>query len=259
MRFIPLILLLSVFTCSVPVMAQQGRDPLIVTADGSLSWDRGGNRFTAKGNAVATQGSASLRGARLVAHYAAQNGRQSVSRIDASGDVVFRDGDSSVTGQTGFYDIESGFAEIRGGDLRLVNGKDVVTARDRMTYNALARELKAFGNAVAVRGDDRLRGDVLTARFKPARDGGVRLWQIEAGGHVRIDTPTESITGARALYDAATNIATMEGNVVITQGQNKLTGGRGQVNLNTNISTLFADESDAGASPKRVKGVFFPK
>lgn len=252
MRWIALWIILFPF-----VAWAQSQEPLIVTADNALAWDRAGQTFTATGNAVATQGASSLSGQTLIARYGAG---QRISRIDANGGVMFRDNDSSVTGQTGFYDIENGYAEIRGGVLRLVNGADVVTARDRMTYNALARELKAFGDAVAVRGDDRLRGDVLIARFRPGRGREMELSQIEAQGNVRINTPTETITGKTALYDARTNIATMEGDVVITQGENRLTGGRGQVNLNTNISTLFADDNrETGSSPGRVKGVFFPK
>lgn len=257
MRFF---ILIACLFLPLPAYAQAG-EPLIVTAQETLEWDRSGRVFTARGAAVAQQGSAALRGETLVARYSKGQSGQEISKIEASGGVLFSDQGSSVTGESGFYDIDSGYAEVIGNNLKLVNGKDVVTARNRMTYNALSRELKAHGDAVAWRGDDRLRGNVLTARFKADGRGGMALHQIEANGDVQIQTPTETITGNRALYDAKTNIATMTGNVVIQQGQNRLSGAKGQVNLNTNISTLFADKHDGavGGSTGRVKGVFFPK
>lgn len=251
-------LLIAVLIMLVTPFYVFAQEPLVVTAKKTLEWDRAGQIFTARGDAVAQQGTASLRAPVLTARYNNSAGSNNVSRIEAIGGVVFRDQGSVLTGANGFYDIESGYAELRGSLVKLVNGSDVVTAKNRMTYNALSRELKAHGDATAMRGDDELRGDVLIARFRDQASGDMELRQIEAKGHVRITTPTEVITGETGLYDVDTNIATISGNVVITQGQNRLTGSRGQVNLNTNLSTLFAGDG-TGPSNNRVKGVFFPK
>ena len=243
--------------------------PLVVTAERSLQWDREGRTYTARGDAVASQGSASLRGEVLVATYGSggQSGGSKIERIDASGKVLFTDQGSSVSGDTGFYDIASGFAELRGRNLRLVNGNDVVTARDRMTYNALSQQLRAHGNATAVRGEDKIKADILVAKFTRDRSGKMKMREVEALGNVVITTPKEKITSERAVYEVSKNIATVIGDVAIRQGENVLTGAKGQVDLNRNVSMLFAspkgniETGDNGASAPtgRVKGVFYPK
>lgn len=263
-----LITLVFVVICAQSLHAAEN-EPLVVTAEEMLQWDREGKTYTARGSAVATQGEASLRGEVLIARYGAgvQGRGSKIERIDARGQVLFSDQGSSVSGETGFYDIASGFAELRGGNLRLVSGSDVVTARERMTYNALKSEMRAYGNAMAVRGEDRIKADILVARFSKDPQGKMKMQEVEALGNVVITTPKERITSDNAIYEVRKNIATVIGNVTIRQGDNELTGAKGQVDLNRNVSMLFAHEgghiqnteNGVSASGGRVKGVFYPK
>jgi lipopolysaccharide export system protein LptA len=70
---------------------------------------------------------------------------------------------------------------------------------------------------------------------------------------VKITTPTEVLTGDYGIYKAETNTAEVKGNVKIVRGPNTLEGDRAQVDLNTNVSSMFGGEGTG-----RVKAVFFP-
>ena len=102
----------------------------------------------------------------------------------------------------------------------------------------------ARGAADAVQGRYRLFADVLTA-YLAERGAGedeegddVRL--IEAEGNVRLVTPDEVASGATGAYDIANRQVTLEGDVVLMQGESVARGGRLEMDLDTGVSRLLA-------------------
>jgi len=75
---------------------------------------------------------------------------------------------------------------------------------------------------------------------------------VEAYGHVSVRTPTDTVTGDRAVYVPDTGIARIFGNVRITRGENQLNGSEAEVNQKTGISRLLAGQSE------RVQGLVVP-
>src|SRR3546814_17936489 len=85
----------------------------------------------------------------------------------------------------------------------------------------------ARGDALAIRGDRRLRADVLTAHFSKA--GGAtqaaaggeagerssKMERIEAYGNVFVSTPTDIVRGDRGTYHMDRGIATVTGKLQI--------------------------------------------
>ena len=57
--------------------------------------------------------------------------------------------------------------------------------------------------------------------------------RVEATGTVYFVTPTQSMRGDRAVYTINNGEVVVTGNVILTQGQNVLTGGRLNYNGNT--------------------------
>lgn len=91
-------------------------------------------------------------------------------------------------------------------------GPVAITAKGGFTLDQAAQTATAFGDARAVRGDVTVLADKLIAhyRHKPgvtpaaanAGEGGDNeVYRLEAIGHVRIFTPTDTATGDRAIYD----------------------------------------------------------
>jgi lipopolysaccharide export system protein LptA len=258
------LMLLVVWVLCTPVYAAPAKDPLVITADGSLEWRRDAKLYIARKNAVAKQGTTELHADTLTASYTdAKNGGLSISRIEAAGRVKIISDGAQGQGGAGYYDIKRGYAELSGSDLSLKTKTDIVTARDTITYDTKKQEMVATGLTRAVRGDDVITADVLTGRFaKDAASGQSKLSDLTANGHVVITTPNEVLYGERGHYDARTNMATMEGDVRIERGQNMITGARGEVDLNTNISRIFGAPAttDGSETPAagRVRGVFYP-
>jgi lipopolysaccharide export system protein LptA len=79
------------------------------------------------------------------------------------------------------------------------------------------------------------QGPAAAGATAPAGSGpiGSKVSRIEAGPGVNVRSGDRTASGNRAVLDMAKNIVTLEGNVVLTQGQNVVRGERVVVNLVT--------------------------
>jgi lipopolysaccharide export system protein LptA len=124
-----------------------------------------------------------------------------------------------------------------------------------------------MGNVVVVQGDTTLRckelkvfyeGDTLAGQTQQVAAAGTsaqRIRRLEAGGGVIITAKDQKATGDSGVYDLRANTMTLDGNVVVTQGQNVMQGDRLVVELATGTSRL---EAGGKSGPNRVKGLFVP-
>jgi len=82
----------------------------------------------------------------------------------------------------------------------------------------------ARGNATAKRGDLTVHADTLTAHYRDKASGGSEIWQIEADGHVRLQSPGRTVTGDHAVYNLDTRILRVTGgDLGVDTGKEKLT------------------------------------
>jgi lipopolysaccharide export system protein LptA len=83
----------------------------------------------------------------------------------------------------------------------------------------------------------------------PGPGGSSSIRRLEARGSVVVTQKDQVVTGETAVFDTKTNLVTMLGGVLLTQGKNVLRGDRLMVDMTTGVSRV---ESDSG----RVQGVF---
>ena len=244
----------------VPVFAQslgfsQGGDgPIQIEADEGIEWQRANQLYRARGNAKATQGGVVVEGDELVAHYRPNRaGENEIYRIDATGNVRITSATEVATSDKAVYDIDDGVLFLTGQTVRLDTAEDTIIARESLYYYEQRQIAIARGDALAIRGDRRLRADTLTAHFG---EGGRRasMDQIEAAGNVLVSTPTDIIRSEKGDYNPDSGLATLTGNVKITRGETQLNGERAEVNLTTGESRILSLRSG-----QRVRGIFLPK
>nr|WP_244548822.1 LptA/OstA family protein [Bradyrhizobium canariense] len=83
----------------------------------------------------------------------------------------------------------------------------------------------------------------------PGPGGSSSIRRLEARGNVVVTQKDQVVTGETAVFDTKTNLVTMLGGVVLTQGKNVLRGDRLMVDMTTGVSRV---ESDSG----KVQGLF---
>jgi lipopolysaccharide export system protein LptA len=137
------------------------------------------------------------------------------------------------------------------------------------------KEATFFGNVKVVQGDTTMTSKTLvvfydstpapsatpaanakaTAKSAPIQSatpgpgGSSSIRRLEARGSVVVTQKDQVVTGETAVFDTKTNLVTMLGGVVLTQGKNVLRGDRLMVDMTTGVSRV---ESDSG----RVQGLF---
>ena len=251
MKKIIKLLFFTIFYCSVfQAQAQNNvppsntsNEPLEITADESLEWQRNEKLFIARKNAVAKQGDVSIKAQTLTAHYREDSktghntsGGMEISEITAQDDVVINAKDSEVYGRHAVYDLDKGVAVMTG---------DPGNRAKMIRYNARGQKTT-------------LDSDKISATFKSNTQGRRVLHSVEAIGNVVITTPAEIITGTYGIYRAESNKAELTGGVTIKRGPNVLQGEKAEVDLNTNTSRMFGESATDSTGTGRVRGIFYP-
>ncbi|KQY80532.1 organic solvent tolerance protein OstA [Brevundimonas sp. Root1423] len=103
------------------------------------------------------------------------------------------------------------------------------------------------GRAELIQGQNRLRADSVSGLSQTGES------RIQANGNVYFVTPEQTIRGDSAVYTTADDMIVVTGDVILTQGQNVLTGSRLTYNVRTQTARI-----EAGGQG-RIRGVFYPQ
>ncbi len=247
-------------------------EPLEINAEDGIEWNRNDKTYVARGNARAASGEVEVLADVLTAYYRdreakadegdspfAQGGDSEIYLLEASGNVRINSPEGSVYGDKGQYKLAEKVFVMTGGDLRLVSKDDVVTARDSLEYWEGQRKAVARGKAHATHEDKQIKADVLTANFEEDTEGELEVRRIDAAGNVEIMTAKEYARGREGVYYVDRELATLSGDVKITQGDNQLDGDYAEVDMATGISRLLGAPPGSKAKPKQVKALVLPR
>lgn len=162
--------------------------------------------------------------------------------FSGAGAQVFRNHDSNAP-----VNFTADRIEVQDRADRVVVSGNVEVTQAGMTLNA-ARMTVAYHNPP---------GSAASSNM-----GGIEIDRIDASGSVVITKADQTARGNVAIYDLNAKLITMLGNVSLTQGANRLTGGRLVMDLNSGRTTVDGRSSGGGApgattSPSgRVSGTF---
>lgn len=150
------------------------------------------------------------------------------------------------------------------GHAQVLNNHDsnapVDFSADRIEVQDRADRVVVSGNVQVTQGDLRLTSTRLTVAYQ--RGGGVEINRMDAVGNVVVTRSNETARGDVAIYDLDRKLITMLGNVQLTQGQSRLSGGRLLIDLKSGRSSVDGHASAGGApgsvtqSGGRVSGTF---
>lgn len=124
------------------------------------------------------------------------------------------------------------------------------------------------GKVQVIQGDTTMRSKTLTVFYvgqpgkedtaKPVTKGpdgaDQKIKKLEAQGDVVVTQSDQIATGDTAVFDMDTNMVTMTGKVVLTQGQNVLRGNKLTVDMASGFSRVESGNGGNG----RVQGLFLP-
>lgn len=112
----------------------------------------------------------------------------------------------------------------------------VEVAADSLSVNQADGSAVFTGNVVIGQGEMRLSADSVTVVY--GEGGQSRIRSLEASGNVTLVSGPDAAEAQAASYDVETGNVTLTGDVVLTQGQNVLTGDRMEVNLGSGTAQV---------------------
>jgi lipopolysaccharide export system protein LptA len=242
---------------------RESDQPLEINAEQGIEWNRNDKTYIARGNARAASGDVEVLADVLTAYYRdppeGEQGSSEIYLLEATGNVRINSPEGTVYGDKGQYKLEEEVFVMTGDDLRLVSKEDVVTARDSLEYWEGERKAVARGAAHATHEDKQIKADVLTAHFQENPQGDLEVHRIDAVGNVEIMTAEEYARGRQGTYFVDREVATLEGEVKITQGENQLDGNYAEVDMATGISKLLGQRPGSDQPPTQVKALVLPR
>jgi lipopolysaccharide export system protein LptA len=242
--------------------------PVEITADNGIEWQRDKQIMIASGKARATRGKTRVEADILRAFYEKnKNGSSKLFRLEAIGRVKITSPTQKLTGEMGVYDLTKGILVLTGKKVSLISGKNIITANQQLEFYEKREMAVARKNARANHDGKVLRADTIVALFFKNKNGVTQLSRVQAFENVRLVNNTESIWADKGIYDVNSSIATLDGNVRITRTGSQLSGDSAIINLNTGVSKLLTNpvsQSSTGKKnqkfqkKKRVRGFLRP-
>lgn len=233
-------------------------EPVEISAATSLAWNRADKTYTASGDTLVTQGRMTLKSEKLVAKYNDEKGSAQINTVTATGNVILTAPPYTAYGEVATYDTATGKAVMTGKSLRVETTEEKMTGADKMEFFDRDNRLTVTGKPVITRGTDTLSAPVMNVFFKNDANGKRVVDRFTASKGVTIKTKRDTVTGDEGVYNIASNSATITGKIHITQGASFVDGDKAVIDLDTGISTLYAN-SPSGEGKGRVKGVFYPE
>jgi lipopolysaccharide export system protein LptA len=245
------------------LLGGRSQGPLEVTSENGIEWQQGVKAYIARGNAVAKRGETTLYADVLTAYYRdiPNSSQTEIWRVVADGHVRATTPTQEVVGDHGIYDVDQTVVVMTGSALKLTTPQDVVTARDSLEWYDGKQLAVARGDAVAVRGERRLRGDVLVAQVTQAPGEDSRISRVDGKGHVIVSGPNGQVgTGDTGVYNADTGIATLVDHVTLARGDDTVVGQYGVVDLQTGVSRILPrPPTEQDTTRGRVQGIIMPR
>ncbi|MEQ8387863.1 MAG: LptA/OstA family protein [Alphaproteobacteria bacterium] len=231
--------------------------PIEINAENGIEWHRDQKAYFARGNASAKRGEVTVFGDTLTAHYRElASGDTEIWRLEADGNVRITSPDETAYGDHAIYDVDTSVLVLTGDGLKLVSADSVVTAEDSLEYWQARQMAVARGDGTAVRDGRTLSAEVLVSFFRKTEAGETVLERIEAFDNVVVNTDQDRAAGNRGVYDTASGVAHLYGDVVLTRGKSRLSGEYGTIDLDSGVSRLLPAPDQAGGN--RVTGVIVP-
>jgi len=135
------------------------------------------------------------------------------------------------------------------GNVKVVQGDTTMTSKTLVVFYESNSAAAPAPNSAPAPGSKSAAKSAPIQSATPGPGGSSSIKRLEAKGNVVVTQKDQVVTGETAVFDTKTNLVTMLGGVVLTQGKNVLRGDRLLVDMTTGVSRV---ESDSG----RVQGLF---
>ncbi len=128
-------------------------------------------------------------------------------------------------------------AQVPFGSLSTGSAQQVEISADSLSIDQASKSAVFEGNVVAGMGDLRLSADRVEVIYDDTGGTGA-VKALRASGNVVFVSGSDSAQADSAVYELVAGNVLMEGNVILTQGQNALSGQRLRIDINSGTARM---------------------
>jgi lipopolysaccharide export system protein LptA len=150
------------------------------------------------------------------------------------------------------------------GNVKAVQGKTTLQAAELEVHYTGGNRLGIGGGEGDSSKETQAAENTAETKTEGKSESGTQITKLEAKGNVVITSQTnqanQTTTSEWALYDVPSQLVTVGGNVVLTQGENVLKGDRLVIDLKSGQSRFEnTASSSSNAGGGRIRALFMPK
>ena len=161
------------------------------------------------------------------------------------------------------------FTPVYAQEMKLDTKQPIEITADSLEVSQNEQLAVFSGNVVAVQGQMRLASDRMDVHYRSGeqvKGEAQAVSRIKVDGNVFMRTPTETARSLTGLYDVDANMLTLNGDVVLTRGENVVKGdalrydlvsGKSKI-VGAGVATGSSVEGADGGKKGRVRGLFVP-
>jgi lipopolysaccharide export system protein LptA len=147
-----------------------------------------------------------------------------------------------------------------GANLPNASNQPIAIEADRLEVRDREKVAVFAGGVTVTQGHTRMTASSMRVLYDgdvaPGAGGSASsIRRIEASGPIVVTQPDQTMTGQSAIYEMATRVIVVTGNVVLTQGRNVVQGPRLTLDMRTNHAVI---ERGAGGQGERPRMLLVP-
>lgn len=126
------------------------------------------------------------------------------------------------------------------GSVRVTADEPISVVSDTLSMDQNVNTATFVGNVLVEQGELVLNADTVLVEYGGGGENATKgIIRVVATGGVRMVTPDETAAGDEAIYTVETRQIVVTGNVVVTQGFNRVAGERLEVDLEAGTATMI--------------------
>lgn len=126
--------------------------------------------------------------------------------------------------------------QVAFGGIRADAGAPVEVTADSLSVNQIDGTAVFNGNVLVIQGGLRMKAAAIRVAYAPGDRS--KIQTMNASGGVTLVSPSEAAESKEAVYDVSAGTVVMTGDVVLTQGQNVMSGQKLAVDLRTGTGQM---------------------
>ena len=217
---------------------------LSVKAEKALEWHQLENKIIAIGNAKIQTKEVTLKAEKIIILYNGKIEDGKLKNLNATGDAFIKNGTNQIFANSITYNLISQVINVSGNNIRMTTKNGNIKSSDKLKFLIKKSLVNIEGKGeIELKNNGTIFANKIDIYLTP--EGSVLKLIAQDKVKIAFANQTQIISADKANLDNEKSIINLEGNVILTQGSNKLMGDAATVDIAKGISRMISKNSNS--------------